>query len=71
MKNAGTIIAGIIMLASIISGGSGMRSTQSLRLLAPLDTLKMEFSTGGATPVLSIESDRLVDGQVIEYEGKQ
>lgn len=47
---------------------NGVRSKQSLKLLAPGKSVICNISSGGANPVLTIESDHLVSGQKIEYE---
>ena len=46
----------------------GLRATDSLRGLLPGDSLTIEIPVGGNTSVVTIESDRLVDGQVIEFD---
>ena len=50
---------------------NGTRSEKSLKGLLPGDTLICEVSAGGENPVLTIESDRLVEGQQIEYYGTE
>ena len=49
----------------------GIRSTVSLKYLLPGDSIICPVSAGGSQPVLTIESDRLVEGQVIEYLGTE
>jgi hypothetical protein len=46
---------------------NGTRAAESLRGLLPGQTLLCQINAGGTNPVLTIESDRLVPGQVIEY----
>lgn len=46
---------------------NGVRSTQSLKGLLPNATLTVEINSGGARPVLTIECDRLVTGQEIQF----
>ncbi len=50
---------------------NGVRSYVSLKLLTPGDSLLCPVAAGGTDPVLTIESDRLVDGQKIEYLGTE
>ena len=50
---------------------NGVRSDVSLKLLAPGDSVLCPVAAGGNDPVLTIESDRLVDGQEIEYLGTE
>jgi hypothetical protein len=50
---------------------NGVRSSQSLKLLAPGESLECTVSAGGDNPMLSIESDRLVPGQSIGYLGTE
>jgi len=50
---------------------NGVRSPQSLKLLAPVETLECSVSAGGDDPMLTIESDRLVPGQTIGYLGTE
>ncbi len=50
---------------------NGVRSPASLKLLAPGDSLVCPVSAGGINPVLTIESDRLVEGQSIGYLGTE
>mgnify|MGYP000959251331 CR=1 FL=1 len=47
---------------------NGVRSTVSLKGLLPRESRAFEVAAGGATPTLTIESDRLVPGQRIEYD---
>ncbi len=46
----------------------GVRAQESLRGLLPSETKTYSLPTGSAAPKLMIESDRLVPGQVIEFE---
>jgi hypothetical protein len=46
----------------------GERATASLRGLAPGATATFDVPRGGAAPTLTIECDRLVDGQVIGFD---
>ena len=46
----------------------GVRATESLRLLLPGEMRRFIINAGGANPRLAITSDRLVEGQVIEYD---
>ena len=46
---------------------NGVRSQESLKLLAPGKSLVCHISSGGIAPVLTIESDHLIQGQTIEY----
>ena len=48
---------------------NGVRSTTSLKHLCQGDSLVVRIPSGGIEPVLSIECDRLIQGQVIEFEG--
>ncbi|MCF6170721.1 MAG: T9SS type A sorting domain-containing protein [Bacteroidales bacterium] len=50
---------------------NGVRSPQSLKLLAPGETLECTVSAGGNNPLLTIESDRLAAGQSIGYLGTE
>ena len=50
---------------------NGVRSPQSLKLLAPGESLECSVSTGGSNPKMTIESDRLVPGQTIGYLGTE
>jgi hypothetical protein len=47
------------------------RSDYSLKTVLPGDTISLVFPYGGVSPSLSIECDRLVDGQKIEFEGNK
>ncbi len=47
---------------------NGVRSKESLKLLAPGNSLVCHISSGGMDPVLTIESDHLLQGQTIEYK---
>ncbi|HMB00805.1 MAG TPA: DUF4832 domain-containing protein, partial [Spirochaetota bacterium] len=47
---------------------NGVRSSQSLRLLQPGQSMEYNISSGGASPLLTIESDHLVAGQSIQFE---
>ncbi len=47
---------------------NGVRAETSLKHLAPGASLTCRIPSGGEEPVLTIESDRLVDGQVIGFE---
>lgn len=46
---------------------NSIRSTTSLKLLAPGASALCRVASGGTSPVLTIESDHLVPGQKIEY----
>jgi len=46
---------------------NGVRATQSLKGLLPNESREFIINSGGESPVLLIESDHLVEGQVIEY----
>jgi hypothetical protein len=46
----------------------GVRSTQTLKGLLPGESQSFEIESGGSSPVLTIQSDRLVQGQEIQYE---
>ena len=46
---------------------NGMRSKQSLKGLLPGQSLKFSISKGGSSPELTIQCDRLVAGQRIEF----
>ena len=50
---------------------NGVRSPQSLKLLAPGESLECAIAAGGDNPLLTIESDRLVPGQTIGYLGTE
>ena len=47
---------------------NGVRSGRSLKGLAPGESATFDISSGGASPRFTIESDRLVPGQHIEFE---
>ena len=47
---------------------SGVRATRSLKGIAPDERITCDISSGGNSPRLTIESDRLVPGQSIEFE---
>jgi hypothetical protein len=47
---------------------NGMRSGESLKYLQAGETDEFQVQSGGKNPKLSIECDRLVPGQTIEYE---
>ena len=47
---------------------NGVRSTQTLKGLLPAQSQMFTVNSGGSTPVLTIESDRLLPEQAIEYE---
>jgi len=49
----------------------GVRSPVSLKQLLPGDSINCPVSAGSDNPALTIESDRLVAGQVIEYLGTE
>ena len=46
---------------------NGVRSAQSLKGLLANPSLTIEINSGGVRPVLTIESDRLVEGQEIQF----
>lgn len=46
---------------------NGIRSTTSLKFLQPGDSITCNIASGGVSPVLTIECDRLVAGQVIQF----
>jgi len=48
---------------------NGVQSTESLKLLSSGDTLQVHIPSGGENPTLSIESEKLLAGQMIEFEG--
>lgn len=48
----------------------GVRSSESLKGLAPGEGLDLLIEAGGAAPTLSIECDRLVSGQRIGFEAE-
>lgn len=47
---------------------NGKRAEESLKGLLPNESLTVEIGSGGTAPVLTIESDRLVAGQKIQFE---
>ena len=47
---------------------NGVRAIRSLKALAPGESATFEIASGGASPRFTIESDRLVPGQSIEFE---
>ncbi len=47
---------------------NGVRATQSLKYLQAGETRQFKVESGGKNPILTIESDRLVNGQKIEFE---
>ncbi|WP_422928049.1 DUF4832 domain-containing protein [Singulisphaera sp. PoT] len=47
---------------------NGVRAKESLKGLLPGESRTFQVAAGGATPMLTIESDRLVPGQRIEFE---
>ncbi|HSC67892.1 MAG TPA: hypothetical protein VLC79_09390 [Cellvibrio sp.] len=47
---------------------NGIRAQQSLNGLLPNESLTVEVNSGGVQPILTIESDRLVAGQTIQFE---
>jgi hypothetical protein len=47
---------------------NGVRATESLKYLPPGDSRKFSVASGGKTPNLTIECDRLVPGQRIEFD---
>lgn len=47
---------------------NGIRAAESLRYLQPGEIRQFLIAAGGTTPQLSIECDRLVPGQQIEFE---
>lgn len=48
---------------------NGIRASESLKLLSPGETLTSTIASGGDQPVLTIESDRILLTQKIEYYG--
>lgn len=46
---------------------NGVRATETLKGLLPNDSLAVEITSGGDNPTLSIQSDRLVEGQQIQF----
>ena len=49
----------------------GVRSPKSLKLLAPGETQTCGLSAGAEDATITIECDRLVDGQKIQFHGTQ
>ncbi len=49
----------------------GVRSEQTLKLLSPGDTLLVGVAAGAADAVITIESDKLIEGQEIQFYGTQ
>jgi hypothetical protein len=47
---------------------NGVRAERSLKGLLPGESRTDEIGSGGESPQLSIVSDRLVPGQMIEFE---
>jgi len=47
---------------------NGVRAIRSLKALAPGESATFEIASGGASPRFTIESERLVPGQSIEFE---
>ena len=47
---------------------NGVRASRSLKGLAPGESATLDIASGGRSPRLTIESDRLVPGQSIEFE---
>lgn len=47
---------------------NAVRSEESLRFLAPGASITCHVASGGQSPALTIESDRLVPGQTIQYD---
>jgi hypothetical protein len=47
---------------------NGVRAGRSLKGLAPGESATFDIASGGASPRFTIESDRLVPGQHIEFE---
>jgi len=47
---------------------NGVRSAESLKYLQPGETRQFVVNSGGTNPVLTIQCDRLVAGQQIEFE---
>lgn len=47
---------------------NGVRSSHSLKNLAPEDSVAFSAPSGGESPLVTIEADRLVPGQIIEFE---
>jgi hypothetical protein len=46
----------------------GVRSKQTLKGLLPGESQSFEIESGGSSPILTIQSDRLVQGQEIQFE---
>ena len=49
---------------------NGVRAAESLKYLQPGETRQFVVKAGGTNPKLTIECDRLVSGQQIEYEAE-
>ncbi len=49
---------------------NGVKATESLKGLLPGETREYEIQAGGTTPILTIECDRLVAGQKIEFQAE-
>jgi hypothetical protein len=47
---------------------NGVRSTETLKYLQPGENRQYSVKSGGKNPELTIECDRLVPGQRIEYD---
>lgn len=47
---------------------NGVRATESLKGLLPNASMEFAIAAGGSNPALTIESDRLVTGQVIQFD---
>ena len=47
---------------------NGVRASESLKGLLPGEEVSYVVASGGSSPSLTIESDRLVSGQVIQFE---
>jgi hypothetical protein len=47
---------------------NGVRAQQSLKGLLPDESITVDINSGGVQPLLTIESDRLVEGQKIQFE---
>jgi hypothetical protein len=47
---------------------NGVRAQQSLKGLLPDESITVDINSGGVQPLLTIESDRLVAGQKIQFE---
>jgi len=50
---------------------NGVRAEESLKYLQPGETILYEIASGGSTPQITIECDRLVSGQEIQFEGTE